>query len=58
MVGRHFAPATQGGRRWPEGFQVALGEPLDGYRDVLRDRAVSGSTVHLDDLPVGILLRS
>jgi (1->4)-alpha-D-glucan 1-alpha-D-glucosylmutase len=58
MVGRHFAPATQGGRRWPERFQAALGEPLDGYRDVLRDRAVSGSTVHLDDLPVGLFLRS
>jgi (1->4)-alpha-D-glucan 1-alpha-D-glucosylmutase len=58
VVGRHFAQATQGGRQWPEGFQVALGEPLDGYRDVLRDRAVSSSTVHLDDLPVGIFLRS
>ncbi|MGE0062047.1 MAG: malto-oligosyltrehalose synthase [Xanthobacteraceae bacterium] len=57
VVGHHFAAATGGGRRWPDSFEIAFRERLDGYRDVLRDRPVGGRTVRLDDLPVGVYWR-
>jgi (1->4)-alpha-D-glucan 1-alpha-D-glucosylmutase len=34
-VGRHFAPLTDGGRRWPSGWKATLSLPPGSYRDVL-----------------------
>ena len=33
-VGRHFAPLTDGGRRWPSGWQATLPLPPGKYRDI------------------------
>jgi hypothetical protein len=34
-VGRHFAPLTDGGHRWPSGWKATLSLPPGNYRDVL-----------------------
>lgn len=57
VAGRLFARATDKDGRWPHEWEVALSESLDGYHDVLRNRAVAGRRIVLEDLPVGIFIR-
>jgi (1->4)-alpha-D-glucan 1-alpha-D-glucosylmutase len=34
VVGRHFAPLTDGGRLWPSGWEATLPLPPGKYRDI------------------------
>jgi len=38
-VGRHFAPLTDGGRRWPSGWEATLPLPPGKYRDIFEPAA-------------------
>jgi (1->4)-alpha-D-glucan 1-alpha-D-glucosylmutase len=54
-AGRHFAPLTDGGNRWPEGAEIDATLKLNGFRivgDTLIDRSLSASGA----LPLGELL--
>jgi (1->4)-alpha-D-glucan 1-alpha-D-glucosylmutase len=61
-VGRHFAPLTDGGRRWPNRIDARLGIERDGvYRDVLA--ATGQAAIDVPDIgamlatiPVAVLL--
>ncbi len=50
VVGRHFAPLTDGGRRWPLGWEATLPLPPGKYRDIFEP--ASG---HRDEVSVANL---
>jgi len=51
VVGRHFAPLTDGGRLWPSGWEATLPLPFGKYRDVF-DPAAAG---HRNEVSVATL---
>lgn len=60
-VGRHFAPLTDGGRRWPERIDAQLGiEPGGRYRDLMSTTSQTNESpdlsARLTTIPVAVLL--
>jgi (1->4)-alpha-D-glucan 1-alpha-D-glucosylmutase len=62
-IGRHFAPMTDGGRRWPSGWRAAIMLPQGGrYRDAMRatDDILTGRaelSALFSSMPIAVLRR-
>ncbi|MFN3656596.1 MAG: malto-oligosyltrehalose synthase [Pseudolabrys sp.] len=63
LIGRHFAPLTDGGRRWPSGWDAYVELPRGNFADALNEnRTVGGGAQKIADLfraiPICILARA
>jgi (1->4)-alpha-D-glucan 1-alpha-D-glucosylmutase len=61
-IGRHFAPLSEGGRRWPSGWDAAIEQPAADYEPLIgSDASTRVSALSLAalfrDIPISILRR-